>query len=88
MGYQVIRQPDGMLAIWSSYCDEWAAVGGTADEVAEWFAERAAVSARDSAGRIARQVLAGKAASVYCQFALSFEEADARAPHGRKAADL
>jgi hypothetical protein len=77
MGYQVIKQPDGLLAIFSSYTDTWAVYDATPEEVAEWFAGRAAATARSDAERIVGHVMAGNAREVYCQFAMSYEEANA-----------
>lgn len=85
----MILQPDGRLAVWSSYSDRWAVVDGSAEEVAGWFADRAAADARRDAGRVAELVLAGNAEEAYGRgFAMTFEEADAKAPDGEKAADI
>jgi hypothetical protein len=77
MGYQVIRQPDGLLAVFSSYVDCWAVYDATPDEVVDWFAEWAAKDARREARRVVDAVLAGEPREVYYQFAMTYEEANA-----------
>lgn len=86
MGYQVIRQPDGKLAIWSSYTDGWAVLDAEPGEAVEWFAELEAQRARRDAERVVGHVVAGEPHKAYYQFAMSFEEADAQTDE--KAADL
>ena len=46
MGYQVIRQPDGKLALWSTVVDSFVVVDATTDEIVEFFVQRAADEAR------------------------------------------
>ena len=57
MGYQVIKQPDGMLAIFSSFTDTWAVCDATAEEVVEWFVEDAVERARWNAQRVVGHVV-------------------------------
>lgn len=82
MGHQIIKQPDGQLAIWSTVVDDWIIYDASPGEVVRYYEERAAKSARDSAQETVDKVLDGRAAEVYCQFTMTFEEADAgaRAP--------
>lgn len=83
MGYQVIRQPDGKLAIFSSYTDTWAVYDATAEEAVEWFAELAAKDARRDAQRIVDHVVAGEPRKAYYQFTRTFDEANAESgKHG------
>jgi hypothetical protein len=77
MGYQVIRQPDGLLAVFSSYVDCWAVYDASPEEVVDWFAERAAADARRDAQRVVDAVQGGEPRKVYYQFAMTFEEANA-----------
>lgn len=60
MGHQIVKQPDGKLAIFSDGVDYgcWLRWDMTPDEVVEWFAERAAESQRSSARRQVDLVLA------------------------------
>jgi hypothetical protein len=82
VGWQVIKQPDGLFGVFSSYVDGWAAVDCTADEVEELFAEE---MGRDTARRLrdVRRVIAlvddGEARKAYYQFAMTFDEACERA---------
>jgi len=83
MGYQVIRQPDGKLAVFSSYVDCWAVYDGSPEEIADWFAEKAADDARQHAERIIGHVVAGEPRKAYYQFTMTFEEANAKSgEHG------
>jgi hypothetical protein len=77
MGHQVIRQPDGKLAVFSSFSGEWIRWDNSPEELVEWYAERAAEDARRSARQTVDAVLAGNPREVYCQFTMTFEEANA-----------
>lgn len=77
MGQQVIKCPDGTLAIFSSVVDAWTVYNATPDEIVEHFAEQAAADARRDARRIVDAVMAGQPCKVYYQFTKTFEEADA-----------
>ena len=76
MGHQIIQQPDGKLAIFSTGVDSWIVMDATPDEIADYYAERAAADARRSARNTLNRVLAGKPREVYCQFAMTFDEAN------------
>lgn len=83
MGYQVIRQPDGKLAVFSSYMDCWAVYDGSPEEIVEWFAEKAAEDAREHARRIVGNVMAGEPRKAYYQFTMTFDQANAKSKeHG------
>lgn len=75
MGYQIIKQPSGQLAIRASYTDTLVAWDATKDEVVEWFAELAATRAREEAERLADFVLADEPRKAYYQFVVPWEEA-------------
>ncbi|BBH17487.1 hypothetical protein Back2_17740 [Nocardioides baekrokdamisoli] len=76
MGYQVIKQPDGKLAIFSSGTDRWAVYDGTPEEIIQFFVDRAARDAKRSAEQVVDAVIADEPRSIYFQFALTFKEAD------------
>lgn len=80
-GRQVIRQPDGKLAVFSEGVDRWLRWDMTADEAIEWFAAQAAAEARKSAQHTVHAVLAGHPEEVYCDFAVTFAEANAHSQH-------
>lgn len=83
MGYQVIRQPDGKLAVFSSIVDCWAVYDGSPEEIVEWFAEKAAEDARRDAQRVIDAVMAGEPRKAYYQFTMTFDEANAKSgEHG------
>ena len=81
MAWQIIKQPDGNLAVFSSNVDDWVATDCTPDEVEELFAEEAG---RDLARRLREvrehiaNVEAGEARKSYYQFAMTHAEAGER----------
>lgn len=78
MGHQIIRQPDGKLAVYSSGVDAWMIVDSSPEELLDYYAERAADDARRSARRTIDAVLADAPQQVYYQFAMTFDEANAQ----------
>lgn len=75
MGQQIITQPDGRLAVFSSITDTFIVVDATPEELVEWRAEEAAEQARERTRREVDKVLAGDSESVYHGRALSWEDA-------------
>jgi hypothetical protein len=43
---QIIKQPDGLLAVFSSFSDSWRAWDATPEELIEFYAREAADEAR------------------------------------------
>lgn len=82
MGYQVIKQPNGLYAIFSSYTDTWCESNADRQEIFDWFAERA----KEDSDRAIKRVLDAVDAdprNAYYQFAMTFEEANAKSiEHG------
>ena len=76
MGRQIIRQPDGLLAVFSTVTDSWVLYDATPEELADHYATEAAARAREEVGHITDAVLAGDPSRVYYQFAMTFEQAD------------
>ena len=76
MGHQIIRQPDGKLAVFSSVVDSWIIMDATPEDLGDYYAEKAAEDARRDVARILGHVLAGEPRKVYCQFARTFDEAN------------
>lgn len=75
MGQQIIQQPDGKLAVFSSITDTFIVVDATPEEIVEWRAEEAAERAREQTRREVDKVLAGNSRSVYFQSAMTWEQA-------------
>lgn len=75
MGQQIIKQPDGRLAVFSSVTGSFIVVDATPDELVEWRAEEAAEKAREQTRRELEHVLADNPRKVYFQFAKTWEEA-------------
>ncbi|MEU4578958.1 hypothetical protein [Nonomuraea sp. NPDC023979] len=84
MGNQIIRQPSGKYAIFSTYTDTIIVWHATEDEIVEYYAEEAAERARETARRLIGHVAAGEPRKAYHQFAMTWEEALAedRKHHG------
>ncbi|MET9555102.1 hypothetical protein [Streptomyces sp. NPDC006645] len=76
MGQQIIRQPDGRLAVFDSVTDSFIVVDATREEVVEWRAEEAAEAARDRTEAELARVLDSD--RPYHQFTLTWEEASER----------
>lgn len=74
MGQQIIRQPDGRLAVFSSIVDGFVILDATPEELIEWRAEEAAKEARKSTRAEIDRVLSGETRPYY-QFTLTWEEA-------------
>jgi adenylate kinase len=78
MGQQIIQQPDGKLAVFSSVTDTFIVVDATPEELVEWRAEEAAERAREQTRRELEKVLAGDSRAAYYQSAMTWEEAAAK----------
>src|ERR1017187_2252560 len=76
MGHQIIRQPDGKLAVFSTGVDSCGLMDATAEDLRDYYAERAASDARRSADETISHGLAGDTDKVYCQFVMTFDEAN------------
>jgi hypothetical protein len=77
VGWQIIRQPDGKLSIFSSVVDDWVGRNLTVDEVVEvLFAEEPLhLEARKTSIRqLAERVAAGERA--YHQFTMTYADAE------------
>ncbi|MFI2213047.1 hypothetical protein [Streptomyces sp. NPDC020141] len=78
MAEQIIQQPDGRFAIFSSVTDTFIFVNGTPDEIVAFRVEEAAERAREQARRELDFVTAGNPRGVYRQFALTWDDAARR----------
>lgn len=78
MGYQVIKQPDGKLAVFCSYTDQIIMVRADKAEVMEWARELEMLGLErqmDTWGCIVDNVLADQPRDAYFQFAMTWDEA-------------
>ena len=73
MGQQIIRQPNGNYAIWTSVSDGFIAVDLTRDEVVEHFKDQAAEHAEERVTRHLDKIDSGK--NPYHQFAIPWDDA-------------
>ncbi len=73
MGRQIIIQPDGKFAIWSSVVDDFVAIDLTMDQVTETFVEQAAHSASHDTRMVMSQLRNGE--KPYHQFTMTYVEA-------------
>lgn len=76
MGHQIIKQPDGKLAVFSSFIDDWIIQDATPEELLDYYAEKAAKDARTSTQQVLDAVLADRPRDVYYRSAMTFEEAE------------
>ena len=77
MGRQIIRQPDGRYAVWSSVVDDFVMHDVTAQEIEDDFALEAAEEAREGVREVVRALKQGK--RPYHQFTMTYDEAQALA---------
>ena len=75
MGQQIIRQPDGRLAVFSSITESFIVVDATPEEIIEWRAEEAAETARERTKAELKRVLDNTVESPYHQSTLTWEKA-------------
>ena|SRR5215472_14933325 len=76
MGHQIIKQPDGKLAVFSSFTDTWILFDASPEELLDYYAERAAAEARKQTQVTLDLVLSGQQTRAYYQFTMSFDEAN------------
>lgn len=75
MGRQVIKQPDGLLAVFSSNSGRLILWNATQEEVIADFVEDAAAQAETKIRRVVEAIDRGEQERVYYQFAMTWEEA-------------
>lgn len=86
MGNQIIKQPDGKYAIFSSFTDTIIFWDATEEEIVDYFAEKAAKQAREDSRRVLDHVAAGETRKAYFQFAITWDDALAKdREHGGEA---
>jgi len=75
MGQQIIRQPDGKLAVFNSITDTIVYYDATAEEIIEWRAQQAAEDARRATREQLKDVIRGEPFRVYHQFTMTWQAA-------------
>jgi hypothetical protein len=75
MAHQIIRQPDGKLAVYSSVVGALVVTDATPQEVIDWKVSQVVEHVTDLMQRDLDLVLAGEARKVYYQFTMTWEEA-------------
>lgn len=83
MGQQIVQQPDGRFAVFSSITNTFIVLDATEEEVVAFRVEEAVERARKVVRRELEAVKAGNPRSVYRQAAMTWSEATeiaARAP--------
>lgn len=75
MAKQIIKQPNGKFAIFSSGTDTFHYTNLTAEEVEEHFVRRAIETTRDEIRDILENVKNDQPGKVYYQFATTWEDA-------------
>ena len=87
MGHQVIKQPDGLYAIFSSVVDSWIVYDATRQDVIDYYVEQAEKDTREKVRRILDAV-DDDPRKAYYQFAMTFAEANATSKaHGGEVLD-
>lgn len=75
MGRQIIKQPDGKFAVWSTVADGLMAHGMTRAEVEDLFVNEAKRDALDRVRQVLDLVDSGRARDAYFQFVKPWAEA-------------
>jgi hypothetical protein len=75
MGSQIIKQPDGRFAVFSTFTDTIIIWDATVSDIVEYFERQAAEDARRAVTRRTDLVEAGKAREAYYQFTMTWPEA-------------
>ena len=75
MGKQIIKQPNGLFAIFSTSTDTIHMWDATAQDIEDHFVERAAKDARRDVRQILEHVTAGEPRKAYYQFVMTWDQA-------------
>lgn len=75
MGQQIIKQPDGYYAVFSSNTDTILVYDATVEEIEEWYVEREVRQFRQRVRDTLRHVAANEPRKAYHQFAMTWEQA-------------
>lgn len=85
MARQIIKQPSGLYAVWSTNCDDFLMTDATPEEIIDQWTNECRIENRAKViGTVAKLERGEKP---YCQFTLSWEQAVARAAENKRAAE-
>jgi hypothetical protein len=77
VGHQIIKQPNGAYAVFSSYNDTWLLADATREDLVEYYVKKAADEARRNVERTI-DLVDSNPRKAYFQFTMTFEEANAK----------
>lgn len=88
MARQIIKQPDGLYAIWSTVVDDFIFVNGTREDIVEFYVEEAVKAAEQGINVTIDKLDKGE--NPYYQFAYTFDECVRiiKSIHGKDAESL
>lgn len=75
MGHQIIEQPDGKLCVFSTVVDGIIIKDATGQELIDYYAAEAAISARQRTSQIIAYVRNHEPEKAYYQYTMSYDEA-------------
>lgn len=75
MSHQIIKQPDGRYAIWSTIVDNFIVTNADRKQVIDYFVNREKEDLINRLNKDLNLIDANKSEKVYYQFALTYEEA-------------
>lgn len=75
MGHQIIKQPDGLFAVFSTYSDSWIVWDASPEELSDYYAERAEADARENTARLLALIEENPRLAYY-QFTMTFAAAN------------
>lgn len=75
MGQQIIQQPDGRYAVFSSITDTFVVWDATPEEIIEWRVEQATEKAREDTQRELEQIQDPTNSRPYFHFTMTWDEA-------------
>jgi hypothetical protein len=73
MSSQIIQQPNGLYAVWSSIVDSFTLIDATPEEIVEEWVAQERQRLTEAVNRIVGQLNNNQAP--YCQFTMTWEEA-------------
>lgn len=88
MGQQIVKQPNGLYAVWSSVVDDFVLFDATPDDIVNEMVNTERKNISESVRRIIGQLAAND--KPYCQFTMSWREclATIKRLHGKDAESL